>query len=533
MADRIGGVVSSVRGSTPSLAPFGASAARAHALPSLAAADAPPAAPPSDGRGLLLVCVDGLSYNAMREAVAGGRMPHLAAMLASQQYVARPFMAGVPCTTPASLTGFAYGCNDTIPGYVWYDKAKDRWYDCNDYKAFHEGFEGPSAQGGGPGLFRKGSVQSSIVAGGSSDTHMCEETLSRTYMDRGRAAAVGVALRDFLMLARHPLMGARSMLKFPCEVFRELRDSVADGSVRAMPLTALVKNGLGRALENDVMTEAAVVRMQDEMKRGVPVIFADLAGYDKVSHHHGPFVDHTLDVLKGIDRRIGDLADEAHNGKHRQYEVALISDHGQTPGVEFRKKFGCPFGEWVNQTVRRIDPKEAVQEAVSGSLNHLYFASDKKQMQFSDLQGKYPELIDALTHHAGIELVVARQNGDTVILGHNGSVVVHGDRFTTSGQDPLTRRGIPSDLAAQLHHLAQMPNAGDLIVFGRWDGQSVVTFTGDGRTGGHGGLGGDQGMPMFVTEAGRAVDTRDVHNTRQMYPILRSMLPADGDPATP
>jgi hypothetical protein len=66
-----------------------------------------------------------------------------------------------------------------------------------------------------------------------------------------------------------------------------------------------------------------------------------------------------------------------------------------------------------------------------------------------------------------------------------------------------------------VHDLVMQPNAGDLVLFGAYDGYDIVSF--DDQVGAHGSAGGDQVYPFLITPADLEVaeakieDARDVH----------------------
>jgi hypothetical protein len=59
------------------------------------------------------------------------------------------------------------------------------------------------------------------------------------------------------------------------------------------------------------------------------------------------------------------------------------------------------------------------------------------------------------------------------------------------------------------------PNAGDIVIFGAYDGYDIISF--DDQVGAHGSAGGDQVWPFLVTppqvdvSAERIEDARDIH----------------------
>jgi hypothetical protein len=73
-------------------------------------------------RGFVIVEIDGLAYDYLRQAIRQGYMPYLARLLRERRLRLARWRCGLPSTTPASQAGILYGNNWDIPGFRWYDK---------------------------------------------------------------------------------------------------------------------------------------------------------------------------------------------------------------------------------------------------------------------------------------------------------------------------------------------------------------------------------------------------------------------------
>src|SRR5579859_1214528 len=82
------------------------------------------------GRGLLIVQVDALSYEHLHEAIRRGYAPYLARLLKSGEFRVQEWRCGLPSATPAVQAGIMYGDNAGIPAFRWYDKALGREVVC-------------------------------------------------------------------------------------------------------------------------------------------------------------------------------------------------------------------------------------------------------------------------------------------------------------------------------------------------------------------------------------------------------------------
>ncbi|WP_376789258.1 alkaline phosphatase family protein [Thermoflexus sp.] len=175
---------------------------------------------------------------------------------------------------------------------------------------------------------------------------------------------------------------------------------------------------------------------------------------------------------------------------------------------------GGPFGRRADVVVR-----------ASGPLAHLYITAAPHPLSLSEIAVQWPRLLDALIEHPGIGLVIGREGEDVFLMGRYGAHVIRADgRSSIYGQDPLTdpERMAPEGrwldgerIVQELARLARLPDSGDLILLGAWDGQAVITF--EDQRGTHGGLGGAQEIAFLVFPADRPLrpqgwrDARDFH----------------------
>ena len=82
--------------------------------------------PGTEGPGLLVVQLDGVSEPVLRQAVAAGSMPTLSRWIRSGSHTLRGWHTGIPATTPAAQAALLHGDDRTVPGFRWYDKTRGR-----------------------------------------------------------------------------------------------------------------------------------------------------------------------------------------------------------------------------------------------------------------------------------------------------------------------------------------------------------------------------------------------------------------------
>ena len=71
---------------------------------------------------LLILHIDGLSYDRLLKAVKKGYMPTIKKLIDKKGYKPVRYRTGIPPTTPFAQAGILYGDNQNIPSFTWFDK---------------------------------------------------------------------------------------------------------------------------------------------------------------------------------------------------------------------------------------------------------------------------------------------------------------------------------------------------------------------------------------------------------------------------
>src|SRR5438876_2909434 len=82
----------------------------------------------------------------------------------------------------------------------------------------------------------------------------------------------------------------------------------------------------------------------------------------------------------------------------------------------------------------------------------------------------------------------------------------------------LERFDAPNIHAKHLTRLNTFDTAGDLVVFGTYDGHKQVNF--EDQVGGHGSIGGDQLRPFLLAKKTWNFEMSAVTNSSDLYPML-------------
>jgi len=533
-----------------------------------------PGISPDEHRGFIVIQIDGLAYDHLLEAMQAGYLPHLSRMVREGRLALTLWHCGLPSTTPAVQAAIMFGNRQDIPGFRWYEKERGLAFVAKR----------PDQIQALQARLKEG--RTGILVGGSSYVNMFD----------GDAE-----LALFTLSALHPQMflgsvrGMGLLLLFLLSPFRTLRvlGKTVTGYLRALGwrLAALLRRSVLRpydplsplmttavdALFTEVQTFGVIV----DIYRCAPSIYTNYNTYDEAAHLLGPTHRAAFAILQDIDQRIRQIDRMRHRYRGREYDLYVLSDHGNTPSIPFSWEAGQSLGQFIAaqlgeeisfnevfdrprytlakarylldevrrlegqapQTVQRIlrvlrdyvdrrmpvDPetegydlerREDVVVRVSGPLAHVYFNVTTRRLDLIEIGLLYPQLLDQLVVTQTIGLVVGRAENRTVALGPGGgSAVIAGDRLEIESPNPLAPYGDVEQVARHVHRLAAFPHSGDLIVMGniRSDGR-VVTFEEQVAT--HGGLGGTQERAFIAWPP--TVDLGTLEDPQDLYRLFWS-----------
>ena len=83
----------------------------------------------------------------------------------------------------------------------------------------------------------------------------------------------------------------------------------------------------------------------DAISSGRESMYTTFIGYDEIAHHSGPDSSAAYHALTGIDTAIRKIFEAAALSTARDYEIVILSDHGQTFGATFKQRYGLTLGD--------------------------------------------------------------------------------------------------------------------------------------------------------------------------------------------
>lgn len=532
-----------------------------------------PGARPDSRRGFIIIQIDGLSYDHLVQAIDTGYMPYLARLLACRRLVVAPWRCGLPSTTPAVQAGIMFGNRFDIPGFRWYEK--ERGQEMLASRPDHIQAVRARISRGRPGILRGGSCYVSMFDG---DADLALFTLSALYPQHFFESVRGMGL--FLLFLLNPFRVLRllglTVVSYLVGLGRRLVALVQPSVLNPFD----VLSPLLHAVSDTLFTEVQTFGVMLDIYRCAPAIYANYNSYDEIAHKLGP--DHlaAFRALRGVDKRIHQINRMRARYRRREYDLYIISDHGNSPAVPFSWHNGISLGHsivaqigeglsvdeqadghahstektrhlleelqsleyhWsphlrrVSAAARRyvdrrvlsgqeVDYELARQQDVvvsaSGPLAHVYFNISPRPLDLIEVMLLYPQLVDSLLATHGVGALIGRAEGQTIVLGRRGGMLVTGgERETVKQPHPLSPFGDAAYAAGQVHYLAHFPHAGDLIVLGAVepDGK-VVTF--EQQVGTHGGLGGPQGRPFVAWPPERSLSPETLNDAQDFYPYF-------------
>ncbi|MGI6207560.1 MAG: alkaline phosphatase family protein [Anaerolineae bacterium] len=532
-----------------------------------------------DKRGFIVIQIDGLSHATLLEAVARGQAPHLGQLLRSGQAEAYRWFCGVPSTTPAVQAAIMYGSSYGIPGFRWYEKETKQAVVCKVPTALNQ-LQARLSKGR-RGVLEGGASYTNMFDGGASTSLFTLAAMGNTSILRRMG---GLSL--FLVLAFSPIRVARivvlSVVTYLVGVWRRLSALFWPSKYGQLSFLSPFLHVLTDVIVRELETFAVLV----DIYRGVPAIYANYSSYDEWAHRFGPSDPQALRALHAIDGQIEQVDRMRRRWGGRPYDLYVLSDHGMTPSVPFETAFGQSLGQYLDscievptltdetrvgavdrhgassllgyevgvaedrlaglssdaaRSLRESLEKRAEVEATelphrtdvivrdSGPLSNVYFGvvSDRA-MYLDELEQAYPGLVSRVADHPGIAVVGVRTAQGPLL------VTAEGRYRCQVGEGEQAFPGLPdaSLLVASMRELLAYPNAGDLVLLGRWGWWGrrdlVVTFERQRAT--HGGVGGEQCHPFLIAVTGEPVDLSYVSSASDIYRLLMAYRTAEPEP---
>ena len=515
--------------------------------------------------GFLFFEIDGLSTNALREALQAGCMPTLKSWYDQGSHELIQWETDYSAQTGAIQSGILLGSNDNIPAYRWWDRKEKRTIRSG---YFPDATALEKRLSSGDGLLANGGTSRTNMFSGDAAESMF--TIS-TILNRERESGPG-----FYMYLVNPFVIASLLTHFINGIVKEWIQALLQ-KLRGDRFAVRSRNffyAFVRAAESELLQSLNTYIVSNDILRGIPAIYTTYAGYDNVSHFTGMESRETRHSLAEIDRYLARLV---HIAKHapRPYHFVILSDHGQSKGGTFKDQHGISLNHFIQNAIGKNKPvvnmpeidetwdyinalvndsihtksraasvlrtmvRSKMHDGVvevgknrkdlpiskgsliiygSGCAGLVYFSESETRMMYEDIQDLYPDLIPSLLSHPGIGFILVRSRGQgDFILGSGGAYFL--DQDIIEGNDPL--RDFSPNAAELLKRESSFPNCPDLIINAKYDPLEDTICSFENQSSHHGGLGGEQSFPFLFFPTTLPYDNTPIVGAEALHKLLR------------
>jgi uncharacterized membrane protein YvlD (DUF360 family) len=502
----------------------------------------------SQDPGIVFLEIDGLALSVLQRAMRDGSVPELSRWLEDGTHRMFEWETDFSSQTGASQAGILLGSNQDIPAFRWVEKPTGRVFTCSNPADCTE-IEQRLANG--RGLLVDGGASRGNLLSGEAD----EVILTVSRMGAEKRANPGY--RTFLANGTNV---TRALVLFAWEVMLELVDAARQ---RRRDVRPRGKRGgrypLIRAAVCVVIRDLIVFGVLTDMMRGAPAVYATFSSYDEVAHHSGLERRDTLEALRKLDQRFGQIA-RARRFAPRPYELVVLSDHGQTQGATFKQRNGYTLEELVErsieagtvshvgsadegdaaaahawgeatgrvraQPVTKRDAREgrahdtAAPNVIvlgSGNLALVYLMEEKRRFTAEEIDERHPRLLPALREHPhiGFLLVHSAQHG-AMALGARGTHYLSEGRVI--GEDPLA--SFSPNAARHLLRTDGFQNVADIMVNSFYDPELDQACAFEELISFHGGMGGAQTRPFLLSPTGLPLPDEPIVGAAAIHDLL-------------
>jgi len=521
----------------------------------------------SKKRKFLVIQIDSLPYSILKRFLDRGSCRFIRKLVRKKGYHLQRFNCGLPSGTPAVQAGIMYGDSSMIPGFRFVDKKGKRQFSFGNPN--HAKYIESRYFSRKKGILEGGSSYSNMFSGGAERSILTMSTMTKNKRFR-RIKESSL----WLFLLMHPASVFRILYYTSAELMIEFFSMVFHPFMRLFGKRAAIfgfRIPLRRFLMNVLLAEMITIGTILDIKRGVPKIYTNYVSFDEIAHLRGPNSTGAYFMVRALDRRIKRIYRKM---KEEEYDLYIMSDHGQTDAVPFRFLEGMTIAEYIGKCtqvksfgltsahegrlsmigvvmkktlefvkyvstplrwmvssfakgmLRMLKPKryrfiwdenERILVTDSCCLAHVYFNISSERMSLRQINRKYPKLVEKLARNRNIGIVMARQGGDIILARRKDRIIIGKDSVKVKGKDFLKRYGDFETTVKQLREFDRLKFVGDLVLFGNYEDGVAVSFAD--HVGAHGGLGGDMMWPFFISK--KKHDFSKTTNAKDLNKIFR------------
>lgn len=332
--------------------------------------------------GVIMLEIDGLSINTLKKAIENGHMPHMKKWLEENSHTLQEWETDLSSQTGASQAGILHGNNENIVAYRWVEKEND-----NRIVVSGKLSDAPEIEeriSDGKGLLVDGISISNMFSGDSKLPTLTSsklEGLHKLYS----ASMHSVFLDSYNFQRIFVLFLWDIILELKSQLWHDLRN--IKPRLRRTIVYAAVRAGA-----NVVLREATTEILTAEILTGnIDTAYATFMGYDEIAHHSGVEDEDVWGALRQIDMQFQRLA-SAIEMSDRDYQIVILSDHGQSSGATFKQRYGITLEDYV----RRLLPEDLMAYKNEYNIDHFRDAVIPENKQLKSIKEKVGNIRDVL-----------------------------------------------------------------------------------------------------------------------------------------
>ena len=491
--------------------------------------------------GLIIVEIDGLSYDVLKEAIDKGLMPKIKSMIDDGTHTLRKWETDLSSQTGASQAGILHGNNADITAFRWIEKQNNnQMMQCSGVSKVKT-LEERISDGNGL-LVDNGASRSNLFSG---DTDNVIFTFSKILNLRK------LYNRAWFSVFSNPSNFARIVLLFIAEMILEIISQIKH---RVLNIRPRIKRGISyiivRAVTNVFLREINTSTLVGDMLVG------DIDVAYSTYHHSGVRDEDSWFALKGMDKQIRRLV-TATKYTPRDYQFVIQSDHGQTNGATFKQRYGESFEDFVKSLLPKdmkmfakmssnedhyaesfipltknnddlIDEKEMkdmgdseVIVLASGNLAMIYLTQWNYRLTYEEINAFLPNLIPGIINNEYIGFIVVKSSEHgNLAIGKNGTYYLDTDRI--EGENPL--EGFGKNIAGHIKRNVSFKYTPDILVNSFYDAEKDEVCAFEELVGSHGGAGGSQSEPFILYPSDWDIGMDEIIGAENIYKILKTSL---------
>ncbi|MEP6494886.1 MAG: alkaline phosphatase family protein [bacterium] len=546
--------------------------------------------PDDGRRGLVMLQIDALAYAELRRAIELGYCPTISDMVREEGYTMRRWFCGLPSATPYCQAGIFHGENEGIPAFRFYDKHERRVITCNTpsgVQYIRDRIHAPGALAGGSSYVNLLDGDAQTVAltvatrermsvfqrlGGwrmamlllmhpirlvrmavQTVLEWLREEYERTVGELARRRTHSEGLFPFIRVLSNVIVREVQTMAILLDVYL---------GVPVIYSTFMQYDELGHHFGPSSFQALRDLRRTDKRIREIRRMMENSGGrtYDLVllSDHgmtpsssyrvlYGETLGRTVErilergVVSGADLPLRARASYSDTSEYADMGPQVVEAVAQVtpPSLRtFRRALGL-VRDWIRSKygIRelilpekyRVEEDHEVVVTYSSCLALLYFADDEKRLELNDIarDPRRANLYLELLAHPGVGLLATLAGPSVHLESSTGrAIIVDGELEVIEGRNPLEPYESNKAVVRAVEHLVRQNNAGDVTIFGAYDGYEIVSF--DDQIGAHGAAGGNQLHPFLIGPAHLSLETIPINDARDIHAAVlkRYMAPA-------